>query len=110
MIFFGWDKPEIDEDAAATLGRVAATVSISNGDRLRIVGHSDRSGPAAFNRQSSRKRAEAVRDFLAARGVPATAMSTLGLGEDQPLIATEDGVREPQNRRVDIYLIPGDAR
>jgi len=37
-------------------------------------------------------------------GVPATAISVIGRGETQPLVQTADGVREPQNRRVEIVI------
>jgi outer membrane protein OmpA-like peptidoglycan-associated protein len=107
MIFFGWDKPEIDRDAAAILDEVVVAVGNHPGAKLRIVGHSDRSGPAASNRRTSLQRAEAVRAYLAQRGIAAGAMSIAGRGEEQPIIPTEDGVREPQNRRVEISFGPG---
>ena len=102
MIFFGWGGPEIDRDAAATLDEIAANFATAPGATLIIDGHSDRSGPAGPNRRTSLQRAEAVRAYLAAKGVPASAMTTAGHGEEQPIIATADGVREPQNRRVEI--------
>ena len=110
MVFFGWGKPEIDRDAAAILDQVVATFAKNPASQLRIDGHSDRSGPAAPNRRTSLRRADAVRAYLAERGVPARAMATAGLGEDQPIIATADGVREPQNRRVEIHFAPRSAR
>ena len=102
MIFFGWGGPEIDRDAAATLDEIVGNFAKEPGATLRIDGHSDRSGPAGPNRRTSLQRAEAVRAYLAAKGVPASAMTTAGHGEEQPIIATADGVREPQNRRVEI--------
>ena len=102
MIFFGWGGPEIDRDAAATLDEIAANFAKAPGATLIIDGHSDRSGPAGPNQRTSLQRAEAVRAYLAARGVPVGAMTTAGPGEEQPIIATADGVREPQNRRVEI--------
>ena len=58
-------------------------------------------------RESGRERAEAVAAYLAARGVPRAAMTIVSHGEARPLIATEDGVREPQNRRVEIMRTAG---
>ena len=69
---------------------------------MTIDGHSDRSGASAANLASSRRRAEFVRDYLAARGIPGGAMTIRAYGESWPIIATEDGVREVQNRRVEI--------
>ncbi len=110
MIFFPWNEPRIDRDAAATLDEAAAAYRRSPGGAVRISGHSDRSGPAAHNQRSAAARAEAVRRYLIERGVPAAVVSVATYGEDRPLIATEDGVREPQNRRVDILFGAASAR
>lgn len=106
IVFFDWAKPDINRDAAEILDKVAAQYSATPGARLQLSGHSDRSGPAGANLRSSRKRAEKVRDYLAAHGVPATAMTLQAYGEEQPIVSTEDGVREVQNRRVEIKLVP----
>jgi OmpA-OmpF porin, OOP family len=106
IVFFDWAKPEINRDAAEILDKVAAQYAGQPGERLVLAGHSDRSGPAGANLRSSRKRAEAVRDYLAAHGVPANAISVQAYGEDQPIVPTEDGVREVQNRRVEIRFVP----
>ena len=101
MLFFDWGKPDINGDAAIVLDQIANAYRARAGG-LIVSGHSDRSGGAAPNRQSSRKRALAARDYLVAHGVPASAMTIEAFGEERPLVATEDGVREPQNRRVEI--------
>ena len=106
IVFFAWDRPVIDGDAAAQLDGVVAAYKRAPNARLELSGHADRSGPASANVRSARLRAEAVRAHLAARGVPQEAMRVVSLGEEQPLIPTADGVREPQNRRVEIVLTP----
>jgi outer membrane protein OmpA-like peptidoglycan-associated protein len=50
------------------------------------------------------RRGEAVAEELVRVGVPRTAISVQAFGETRPLIVTADGVREPQNRRVEIVL------
>jgi OmpA-OmpF porin, OOP family len=67
-----------------------------------IAGHADRSGTDAYNLALSEQRAQNVARALAARGVPASALDVQGFGESRPRIPTADGVREPQNRRVEI--------
>ena len=103
-VFFDWGKGELSSDATAILDGVAAHYLAAPGPML-IDGHSDRSGPAGPNIASSRKRAGQVRDYLAAHGVPASAMRVRAYGEASPIIATEDGVREVQNRRVEIRFV-----
>ena len=101
MVFFDWGKSEISRDSGATLDKVAEDFRASPAP-LSVSGHSDRSGPAGTNLPSSRQRAQIVADYLAGKGVPKSAMTVEGHGEDLPIIATEDGVREVQNRRVEI--------
>ena len=103
-IFFDWGKGELSTDATAILDGVAERYRAAPGPML-IDGHSDRSGPAGPNLASSRKRAEIARDYLAAHGIPASAMRVRAYGTAAPIIATEDGVREVQNRRVEIRFV-----
>ena len=103
-LFFDWGKSELTTDATAILDGVVAQYRAAP-SALLIDGHSDRSGAAAGNLVSSRKRAEIARDYLAAHGIPAGAMRVRAYGEAAPIIATEDGVREVQNRRVEIRFV-----
>ena len=102
--FFDWGKGELSTDATAILDGVAAHYLATPGPLL-IDGHSDRSGPAGPNLLSSHKRAEIARDYLVAHGIPPTAMRVRAYGEAAPIIATADGVREVQNRRVEIRFV-----
>jgi OmpA-OmpF porin, OOP family len=76
------------------------------GTPVRIVatGHADRVGPPDYNQNLSERRAAAVREALLRAGLPANQITTVGRGEEQPLVPTPDGVREAQNRRVEIAL------
>ena len=71
---------------------------------MTATGHTDKSGPDSYNMALSLRRANTVKDALVREGVPATAISVIGKGETQPLVQTADGVREPQNRRVEIVI------
>src|SRR3546814_20641131 len=75
--------------------------------RSMLAGHADKSGSDQYNVGLSQRRAEAAKAYLAGKGVPETAIATAGFGESRPLVETADGVREPQNRRVEITLGPG---
>ena len=72
--------------------------------RILIVGHTDSSGNDAINNPLSVERAQSVRDYLAARGVPVSRVETAGRGKNEPVAdnATEAG--RAQNRRVEIFL------
>jgi len=72
--------------------------------RIELTGHADRSGAPAYNQTLSEKRGAAVRNALVHLGIPAADITVIGKGEASPLVPTADGVREPQNRRVEIVL------
>ena len=101
LIFFDWGKSELSGDAKASLDKVAERYRQSP-RRMTIDGHSDRSGASGSNLTSSRHRAGQARDYLVGLGVPAIAMTVRAYGETWPIITTADGVREVQNRRVEI--------
>lgn len=108
-VFFDWGKPDINRDAEAALEEVAKAYAQAKPSRISIIGHGDLSGPPSVNLRSSRQRAEAVRDFLAAHGVPRAIMAVEPMGEARPIVPTEDGVREGQNRRVEIAFLSSSA-
>ena len=105
MVFFDWGKFTVERDYAGALDAEADALLKAGRASVAIDGHSDRSGPADVNLRSSRRRAEVVRDYLMAKGVPADRIVVRAWGEARPLIATADGVREPQNRRVDVRML-----
>ncbi|WP_300974155.1 OmpA family protein [Sphingomonas sp. LHG3406-1] len=100
MIFFDSGKEEIRRDWEPVLDQAAEAAR--GGARLRLTGHTDREGPAIVNRRISLQRARMVAQALVKRGVPAGSITTIGQGEEALLVPTDDGVREIQNRRVDI--------
>jgi outer membrane protein OmpA-like peptidoglycan-associated protein len=104
MVFFDWDRSNLSAQALNTIKQAAATFKTKGNARITATGHTDKSGPENYNMALSLRRANAVKDALVREGVPATAISVVGRGESQPLVPTADGVREPQNRRVEIVL------
>jgi OOP family OmpA-OmpF porin len=90
-------------DRSAVTG---GTQAISDWIKVRITatGHTDTSGPEAYNMALSLRRANAVKDALVRDGVPAQAITVIGMGEKGLLVQTGDNVREPQNRRVEIVI------
>ncbi len=104
MVFFDWDRSNLSQQALNTIRQAADQFKATGKARITATGHTDRSGPESYNMALSLRRANAVKDALVRDGVPATAISVIGKGETQPLVQTADGVREPQNRRVEIVL------
>jgi outer membrane protein OmpA-like peptidoglycan-associated protein len=104
MVFFDFDKSTLTERAVDTIGQAAAAYKGKGGARVVATGHTDTAGPGLYNMALSLRRANAVKDELVRDGVRAEDISVVGLGETSPLVPTGDGVREAQNRRVEIVV------
>ena len=104
LVFFDFDRANIRPDAAEVLRRVVSSYRQLNANQVQLVGHADRSGPNAYNQRLSERRAAAVKTFLTRQGVPSRNISAIGRGETDPRVPTPDGVREQENRRVEIRL------
>jgi outer membrane protein OmpA-like peptidoglycan-associated protein len=106
IVFFDWDKDAISPAAASILDTAAAAYAQRGGGVITLAGHADRSGSDTYNVGLSQRRANIVRAYLATHGVPDASIRTEADGESRPLVDTADGVREPQNRRVEITFGP----
>jgi len=104
IVFFDWDRSNLSAQALNTIKQAAGSYKTKGSARVTATGHTDKSGPESYNMALSLRRANTVKDALVREGVPATAISVIGKGETQPLVQTADGVREPQNRRVEIVI------
>jgi len=69
-----------------------------------VNGYTDTSGSPRYNMGLSVRRANAVKAELMRDGVPESAITAQGFGDTQLLVPTGPGVREPQNRRVEIII------
>ncbi len=104
MVFFDFDRSNLTQQATDTIGRAADAYRAKGGARVVATGHTDTAGPDGYNMALSLRRANAVKDQLVHDGVRAEDISVVGLGETSPLVPTGDGVREAQNRRVEIVI------
>lgn len=104
LVFFDWDKAVVTTEGRRVVAAAAEAYKTSGQATVIATGYTDLSGPPAYNYKLSERRAAAVKAELVRLGVPATSIRTIGRGENDPLVPTADGVREPQNRRVEIQL------
>jgi OmpA-OmpF porin, OOP family len=102
IVFFAWDRSDITPVAQEILQQVVEDFRRGTPTRLVLAGHADTSGPAPYNLQLSERRARSVAAALTQLGIPADDLEVTWYGETQPRVPTGDGVREPQNRRVEI--------
>ncbi|KTE58348.1 OmpA family protein [Sphingopyxis sp. H085] len=107
IVYFDWDKSDITPEAASTLDNAISAYNRGcTGTQVMLAGHADRSGSAKYNVGLSERRNTAVRSYLTARGISDGSISAQGFGESRPAVATADGVRNDQNRRVEITYGP----
>ena len=107
IVFFDWDKSDITPEAAATLDSAVTAYANCNNVPIMLAGYADRSGTPKYNQGLSERRNASVRAYLTSRGIANSAITSQGFGENNPRVPTADGVRELQNRRVEITYGPG---
>jgi len=103
-VFFDFDKASLTREGEHVVRNAAETYRRTGAARIEVTGYTDLSGTPRYDLDLSKRRANAVRAALAAQGVPAGSINESWHGKQSPLVSTADGVREPQNRRVDIML------
>jgi outer membrane protein OmpA-like peptidoglycan-associated protein len=103
LVFFDWDRADLSARARQIVSE-AAQASTKGVTKIQVNGYTDLSGTAAYNQKLSVRRAESVQAELVRDGVPQNEIAIRGYGESDPLVPTAKGVREPQNRRVEIIL------
>jgi hypothetical protein len=107
MVFFDWDRSDLSNQALATIRQASNAWKSGGSPHITAIGHTDTSGPQDYNMALSLRRATAVKNALVQQGVSVSAIDTVGKGETELLVQTGDGVREPQNRRVEITGFAG---
>ena len=104
LVFFDFDKSSLTPRAMDIVKEAANAAKAGQNTRVTCTGHTDAAGPADYNMALSLRRANTIKDALVANGVPPASITVAGKGETTFLVSTADGVREPQNRRVEIVL------
>ncbi len=104
LVFFDWNKYNLTPRATQIIAEAASDSKTTKVTKITVSGYTDTSGTPTYNQSLSVKRAKAVAVKLMADGVPASEISIFAYGETHLLVPTGPGVREPQNRRVEIVL------
>ncbi|HBK09366.1 MAG TPA: hypothetical protein DDZ81_26480 [Acetobacteraceae bacterium] len=104
LVFFDWDKADLTDRAKSIVKEAADNSTRVQVTRIEVNGYTDTSGKSEYNQALSVRRAKAVAGELVHDGVPESAINIQGFGDTHLLVATGPGVREPQNRRVEIII------
>lgn len=103
LVFFNFDSSKLTQQTKDIVSQVVSDAKKGDIIGFEVTGHADRAGAKDYNQGLSLSRATAVKDELIKLGIPSKEISMKAKGESQPLVATGDGIKEPQNRRVEIY-------
>ena len=102
IIYFDFDSADLTEEAKANLRQIAP--KLLNSDRnITVVGHADERGSHEYNMDLGRRRAEAVKQFLATLWAEGK-LSTISYGETQPLVEESNPEAWAKNRRVEFII------
>jgi outer membrane protein OmpA-like peptidoglycan-associated protein len=104
LVFFDWDKATLTDRARMIIREAAENSRRVQYTQIEVNGYTDTSGRPSYNQRLSVRRAENVAAELVRDGVPRNVISIHGYGETHLLVPTGPGVREPQNRRVEIII------
>ena len=102
--FFDFDKADLKPAGKAKLDEIVDELKRVQTKGIAVVGHTDSTGPAAYNQGLSERRAKSVADYLVAQGVDANAIRSEGRGELEPVVPNDTRENRAKNRRVDILI------
>lgn len=111
--FFGSDRATLNESSRRDLSRLVAALKSADGvHAILVTGHADRIGPEPYNEQLALKRANSVKAYLVANGIPDGKIVAAGVGLQDPWVSCPDNLARSDlvkclapNRRVDIEAV-----
>lgn len=104
MLFYFTDGVNLDEKSKEKLLSIKDVILSRTPCEVDIIGHADRLGDDNYNIKLSLKRAKVLENFIKEQNLPIAKLEVESYGENDPIIPTEDGVKEPLNRRVEVLV------
>lgn len=104
QLYFITGTDDLTDESKVELGRMLEELRRRPAADIVVIGHTDRVGADEGNDELSLQRAERVKADLASQGIPSERIRAAGRGEREPVVATDDNVDEPRNRRVEISV------
>ncbi|WP_372379614.1 OmpA family protein [Vibrio natriegens] len=101
---FGFDSFELTSEGKEELLSLISRIPQESDALFSIIGHTDTSGPAEYNMKLSKRRAQAVKNFLVEIGLSESSIIVEGKGETQPIASNETREGRIENRRVEVKV------
>ena len=104
LLYFVTGTDELTDDSKRELQKILEEIKHRPYPDIQVIGHTDTVGELEGNDRLSAQRAERMKAYLTAIGVPESRITVTGRGEREPLVHTGDNVDELKNRRVEINV------
>jgi peptidoglycan-associated lipoprotein len=104
-VYFGTDEYSLDQATQTTLAAQARWLLANPNIRASIEGHADERGTREYNQALGERRANAVRDYLVAQGVPTSRLVVTSWGKERPVATGSNEEAWAQNRRAVTVII-----
>ena len=106
---FGFNKSALTADSRQELDKLAQDVQSDKRFFIAVEGYTDKTGGAAYNEVLSRKRADAVVEYLVAKhDIPIYRIHMIGLGDEKPVDEAHNRAARAKNRRVEVKVFNAD--
>ncbi|WP_319558433.1 OmpA family protein [Thiomicrorhabdus sp.] len=103
--FFDFDSAVLKSSAHQELDVFADYMNATPESKVQITGHTDSTGPAAYNQKLSERRADAVKEYLGSKGIADDRMNATGMGETAPIASNATRAGRAENRRVEVEIV-----
>jgi len=104
IVNFAFDSSNLSETAKANLDKLATVLTNNPDTNINIYGYTDSKGADDYNLKLSDRRAAAVKSYLSSKGIAASRMFTMGMGEQNPVATNDTDAGRAQNRRVEFAI------
>ena len=101
VFYFAFDSSALTDEARVAVDAHIAAL-LTNDQNIRLEGHTDERGTREYNLALGERRANAVRDYMVANGVPSYRIETISYGEENPVAFGSGEANWSQNRRVEL--------
>jgi outer membrane protein OmpA-like peptidoglycan-associated protein len=103
-ILFDFDSAALRASARDNLRELADNLREYERTDVLIIGHTDSTGPEAYNQQLSERRAASAANYIQGLGIAASRVSTRGMGENDPVASNDTAEGQQLNRRVEVVI------
>ena len=104
-IYFDSGSANIKPESYYLLNNMVEILNANTNAVVQIAGHTDSDGSSSYNQTLSEQRATSVFNYLVQRGVPATMLTTMGFGENQPVVPNTSASNKAMNRRIEFTVL-----